>query len=251
MAPVHCSYVISDFRPPAGGIVTASYTAGSSGRTAVPSTVRAVAARPTQQPPPGQGQDGAWYLWRCSGNGAMDALYRPPVWIPNGQRVPGVAGPAPVELAALARKRLRLPEPAIAASPVGDQLVNLPTWLWLGDDWAAVEATAAVPGVTVTARAVPVSVTWDMGDGTSVRCRGPGTPYRAGTDPAAASPDCGHTYRRSSAGMPGGAFSVTATVSWDVSWSGAGGGGVFPGITTTGNADFRVAESQALVTGSG
>jgi len=34
-----------------------------------------------------------------------------------------------------------------------------------------------------------------------------------------------------------------------VTWAGAGQGGVFPDMTTTGNAAFRVAESQALNNG--
>lgn len=199
---------------------------------------------------PGSG-DGAWYVWRCSGVGWRDSVYRTPVWIADGQQAPGVAGPTPAELAEIARRQLRLPDPLVAASPVGVQLVNLPTWLWLGGDWAPVQATAAVPGVSVTARAVPESARWVMGDGSVVVCRGPGTPYTAGGDPAAPSPDCGHTYRVSSAGRPGEAFAVSVAVSWTVTWAGAGAGGTFPGLTTTGGAAFRVAESQALVTGGG
>jgi len=199
---------------------------------------------------PGSG-DGAWYVWRCSGEGWRDSVYRAPVWIADGQQAPGVAGPTPAELAEIARRQLRLPDPLVAASPVGTQLVNLPTWLWLGGDWAPVQATAAVPGVSVTARAVPASARWVMGDGSVVVCRGPGTPYTAGNDPAAPSPDCGHTYRVSSAGKPGEVFAVSVAVSWTVTWAGAGTGGAFPGLTTTGGAAFRVAESQALVTGGG
>jgi hypothetical protein len=159
--------------------------------------------------------------------------------------------PDPAEVAVAARDRLTLPEVQLSVSPVGDQLVNLPTWLWLEGEWAPVEATASVPGVTVTARAVPVSVTWDMGDGVEVVCRGPGTPYPAEADPAASSPDCGHVYRVSSAGRTGGTFPVTATVSWTVTWAGAGDSGTFPGLTTTGALAVRVIESQALVTRGG
>jgi hypothetical protein len=85
-----------------------------------------------------------------------------------------------------------------------------------------------------------------MGDGATVTCTGAGTPFQPGTDPKAPSPTCGHTYRTSSASQPGQAFPVTATVHWTVTWSGAGQGGTFPDMTTTGNAAFRVAESQAL-----
>jgi hypothetical protein len=143
-----------------------------------------------------------------------------------------------------------LPAPTIAANPVGDQLVNLPTWLWLSA-WQPVSATASVPGVSVTAVAMPTSVSWSMGDGAVVTCAGSGTPFRPGGDPRAPSPDCGHTYRISSANQPGQAFPVTATVHWTVTWSGAGQSGTFPDLTTTGNAAFRVAESQALNNGGG
>jgi hypothetical protein len=202
---------------------------------------------PTADPAPGQ--KGAWYVWQCSTAGVTDGLYRPPVWIPDGQQ-PGAAQlPSPAELAQMAYKQLRLPTPSIAANPAGEQLVNLPTWMWLSSGWGPVTATATVPGVSVTATATPTSVSWSMGDGSTVTCTGAGTPFRPGADPKASSPDCGHTYRTSSASQAGQAFPVVATVHWTVTWAGAGQGGVFPDLTTTGNAAFRVAESQALNNG--
>ncbi|SFK89050.1 hypothetical protein SAMN05421835_1424 [Amycolatopsis sacchari] len=151
----------------------------------------------------------------------------------------------------MARRQLKLPSPAISANPAGDQLVNLPTWMWLSSGWGPVSTTASVPGVSVTATATPGFVTWSMGDGSTVVCNGAGTPYSVGTDPAAPSPDCGHVYHRSSAAQPGQAFGVTATVHWTVTWSGAGQGGTFPEMTTTSTESFRVAESQALNNGGG
>ena len=85
-----------------------------------------------------------------------------------------------------------------------------------------------------------------MGDGSTVACDGAGTPFRRDADPRSSSPDCGYTYRRSSADQPGDAFAVSATVHWSVGWSGAGEVGTFPDLTTTSLAAFRVAESQAL-----
>jgi hypothetical protein len=245
-----CSYVKSDYQPPSGGVVTAAYqppsTSGGVVHAAVfrPTAFRAQAAQPGQGP-------GAWYVWKCTTEGVTDGLYRPPVWIPDGQQPGAALLPSPAELAQMARKQLRLPSPSIAANPAGDQLVNLPTWMWLSGGWGPVSATASVPDVSVTAVATPTSVTWAMGDGSTVSCTGAGTPYKAGTDPKAPSPDCGHVYRRSSASQPGQAYSVTATVHWTVTWSGAGQGGTFPDMTTTGNATFRVAESQALNNGGG
>jgi hypothetical protein len=250
-----CSYVKSDYQPPPGGVVSTAYTwpATSDGGTVqlaafTRSTADAAAqALPAADPAPGQ--QGAWYVWQCSTAGMTDGVYRPPVWIPDGQQ-PGAAQlPSPAELAQMAYKQLRLPTPSIAANPAGEQLVNLPTWMWLSSGWGPVSATASVPGVSVTATATPTSVVWSMGDGSTVTCTGAGTPFPPGTAPTASSPDCGHTYRTSSASQAGQAFPVMATVHWTVTWAGAGQGGVFPDMTTTGNAAFRVAESQALNTG--
>jgi hypothetical protein len=175
----------------------------------------------------------------------------------GGVGPPPGAGPAPVlpapgVLAALARQTLGLPSPVIRSSPAQNalQLTNLPTWLWINPaEWVPESKTATVPGESVTATATPVSVTWHPGDGSTVTCQGAGTPYASADNPAAASPSCGHTYTSSSAGQPGGAFQATATITWDVTWQGAGGaGGVLPPLFTTAVAAFRVAESQALNT---
>ncbi|WP_330334778.1 hypothetical protein OHS33_36880 [Streptomyces sp. NBC_00536] len=62
-----------------------------------------------------------------------------------------------------------------------------------------------------------------MGDGSSVSCTGPGTPYTAarGMTP---SPDCGHLYQTTSAKQPGSSFKGTATSTWSVDWAVTGGG---------------------------
>jgi hypothetical protein len=253
-----CSYVKSDYEPPSG-VVTAAYHRPlmpafvTQGAVLIrPVAVARPAGRALTSAGPTPGRSGSWYVWKCTGPGVgTDAVYRPPVWIPDGQEPGATQLPSVAELATMARKQLRLPTPAIAANPAGDQLVNLPTWLWLASGWGPVSATASVPGVSVTAVATPTSVTWSMGDGSTVTCIGAGTPFRPGTDPIASSPDCGHTYRMSSASQMGQAFPVTATVHWTVTWSGAGQSGTFPDMTATGNAAFRVAEAQALNNGGG
>jgi hypothetical protein len=177
---------------------------------------------------------GSWYQGSCSLTGMIQN--------PDLQLL------SPVDVARLARAHLALPEPALAANPADTQLVNLPTWLWLTSKWEPVTATASVPGVTVTATARPTSTTWAMGDGAIVTCDGPGTAFRAGGDPRAPSPDCGHTYLRSSAARPGEAYPVVATVHWSLTWAGAGQAGTFPEMTTASATSFRVLESQALNT---
>src|SRR3546814_21066208 len=68
--------------------------------------------------------------------------------------------------------------------------------------------------VSTTLTAVPQSVRWDMGDGTSVTCDGPGTAYDPGAPSASQSTDCDHTYRQSSATHPDTAYAMTPTGQW-------------------------------------
>ncbi|MFB9320102.1 hypothetical protein [Cryptosporangium minutisporangium] len=129
------------------------------------------------------------------------------------------------------------------------QLVGLPVWLWVPQQWwAARSASASVPGLTVTATAVPDRIVWQTGDGNQVVCRGPGTPWRPGMDAAKPSPTCGHTYRSPSSAQPGGKFRVVATVVWRVTWAGGGQSGTEPALGTSTTTTLRVGESQALLT---
>jgi hypothetical protein len=208
----------------------------------------------TWKPPPGDtadrppaGEAGAFYDVSCFGvAGTGEAI----TWLKAGT-APGPP-PAPAVLAQEATGRLTLQVGGLQSSPPagGEQLVNLPTWVWL-TRWAAVSAAAAVPGESVTATARPVSATWSFGDGSSVVCRGPGTAYQPSDGAATGSPTCGHTYRSSSAGRPGGAFPVTVTVRWAITWTGGGRAGTEPALTATARAQFRVAESQAINTSTG
>ncbi len=197
-----------------------------------------------------QGEQGAWWDFTCLDvrNGTGGGL----VWLPTGSGA-GPPPPPPAVLARQATNRLLLTSPQIDASPApsADQLVNLPTWLWIQQsNWQPVSATASVPGESVTATATPQRVTWTMGDGSTVVCHGPGTPYTRKDDPRAPSPDCGHTYRRSSADELNSAYPVSASITWEIRWSGGGQSGAFPALTTTAYAQFRVAESQAVNTSS-
>jgi hypothetical protein len=173
---------------------------------------------------------------------------------PPGQPEPP-SGPAvtPETLAQRAYRFLPLPAPVIHTNPppTQDQLVNLATFLWVGREaWGARTATASVPGLAVTVTAVPVTVTWRMGEGGVVVCRGPGTPF----DPAAGGLDqpgtCSYTYRRASAGAPAGRFTVTATTTWRITWTAAGaaGGGTLPPLSRSSQTALRVAEVQAINT---
>lgn len=147
-------------------------------------------------------------------------------------------------------ERLKLPKPVIHASPHEDlmQVVHVPTWMWVEHQtWGPVSTSAAVEGVQVTATARPQKAVWSMGDGSTVSCTGPGTPYSAKYRPDAQSPDCGYTYRRSSLAQPDKRFTVSVRVTWDVEWRGGGQAGVVPGLVIGAERQLVVDEVQAVV----
>lgn len=189
----------------------------------------------------GELQPGERFVLRTCDPGGREWLVLDPAQNAAGL---AVAPPDPRVVAASARDRLALPAVAVRLSPVGQQLVGLPTWLWIdAAGWRPVSRSASVPGATVTATATPVSVRWTTGDGTTVVCSGPGTPYSPTVAPEAASPDCGHVYRSVSSE---GGLAVSATVTWSVSWSGAGEAGVFPGLSSTGTVRADVVDAPAV-----
>ena len=193
-------------------------------------------------------QPGQWVFPVCAGPGVLNPM--PPFWV-SGATPPAavVVQVNPVVVAQQAAKQLGFASPAIEMAPPdgSPQLVGVATWLWIAPGaWRTLTASATAGPVTTTATATPSKVVWDMGDGQSVTCDGPGTPY----SPSApnAPPGCSYTW-------PGpGSFTVTATVYWSVTWtaSGAAGGGNL-GVEAGPPAEVPVAvtESQAINTPTG
>lgn len=208
-------------------------------------------AKPVTPPPPKsdprwQGHDdGA--LYECydplvAGAGGMAITYRWSATPPAGPAAP----PDPRVLAQQAVAQMRLRAVAIGIVPepgpgrVG--IIGMPTWMWVQDPGPAtlgpVTRTASAGGFSVTATAKADRVVWQMGDGTTVTCRGPGSPY-ADSFGRQSSPDCGHTYTRQ------GTYTVRATSHWTVEWSGIGLSGTIP-LTFTQAATITMGEAQAL-----
>nr|WP_255429920.1 hypothetical protein [Streptomonospora sp. PA3] len=165
----------------------------------------------------------------------------------------GGAAVDPVAVAYAQRASMELPRPRMGGSPAldTDQLVGVPTWLWVdAQGWEPVRARASVPGGWVEVTATPTTAVWEVGEGARIECAGPGTPYDPAVhDPEQASPDCGHTFSRSSAGAPGGAFRVAVEVVWQVAWSTSeGGGGELDPLATRAVEEVVVTESHGVVT---
>lgn len=165
--------------------------------------------------------DGAVWRQRCFGDVIGDLVWRASP--PPGQ--PGTLSPAQLAARAIASMGLRAPQIKLVPD-TGPGLVGLPVWLWTEvtpTTWGPNQITASVPGLAVTARAQATQIRWDMGDGNSVTCRNPGTPWKPslGTGP---SPTCGYTYSKPSRDMPGGKYTITATTTWVINWWVVGGG---------------------------
>lgn len=161
---------------------------------------------------------------------------------------PGYGGDAG-QLAQRAVQQLALEGPAIRTPLDGNEIgtVGIPLWLWTdqGDTtWGPATATAAVPGLSVTATARAKWIDWDLGDGSTMRCEGPGTPYIPGQ---VKSPTCDHVYTRSSAGLPGDVYTVTGTTTWEVTWSGGGMSGVLQ-VARSSSTTVPIGELQVLAT---
>jgi hypothetical protein len=159
--------------------------------------------------------------------------------------------PSPTELAIQALNRTPLPPPDMDMAPGGNipQLVNLATFLWINPaQWVPQTASASAGGVTSTVTATPERVVWDMGQGDSVTCEGPGLPYEPNLPDDAQPSDCKFTYRASSANRPDKTFIVRATIEYHVTWSasGAAGGGDLGISRRSSTTPVRVAELQAL-----
>lgn len=188
------------------------------------------------QPPPGSplwnghtpGEGGALYTANCGvqDGGSIGSTATSVVW----RRGPPTGSVDPAVLARRAIAAMQLQPPLIRTAPPqgsGSALVGLPVWMWTerAETVSGPITRSATEGpVSVEATGVVTAITWDMGDGTTVTC-GLGTPYRTGAD--GPSPDCGHTYVRSSIRhVPdGGPWPITATTTWTVTWSGGGRSG--------------------------
>jgi len=167
-------------------------------------------------------------------------------WLPSSP--PGYGGDAG-QLAERAVEQMTLVGPAIRTPLDGDEIgtVGIPLWLWTeqgATTWGPNTATASVPGLSVTATAQAKRIDWDLGDGSTMRCEGPGTPYIPGQ---VESPTCDHVYIASSASQPGDVYTVTGTTTWEVTWSGGGMSGVLQ-VTRSSSATVPIGELQVLAT---
>jgi hypothetical protein len=153
----------------------------------------------------------------------------------------------PGTLANQALKELPLlyPRPRMAPPTTVKQVVGIRTWMWVDPaDWHSLSATAQVPGLAATVTATPTKTIWDMGDGSTVTCNGPGTVYDPTKPDAQQRSDCSHTYQHD------GTYNVRATIVWSVSWTATNGAGGNLGLVQRSTQfTITVEQRQAIITG--
>ncbi|MFB7512883.1 ATP/GTP-binding protein [Streptomyces sp. NPDC056144] len=163
---------------------------------------------------------------------------------PGGPAAPAV-DPAVLAQQAADQMTLRGPDIGIVPKPGGMGLVGMPVYMWTErgpETYGPNTASASAGGITVTATAKVQRIVWQMGDGKTVTCTTPGTPYKPayGKRP---SPDCGHRYAQPSLV---GAFHVVATSTWTVDWQATTGQSGQMTQTRRSAVDIRVGELQAV-----
>lgn len=116
--------------------------------------------------------------------------------------------------------RRAIDEPAIFLSPPGPGYVNLGMWLAVSNaDPITLTVGNHATGPWVDVTATLTTSTWDMGNGDTITCTGPGTVLQP-DDPGWNSTDegpCGYTYRQPTPDDD--TITITTTATWTVTWN--------------------------------
>ena len=153
----------------------------------------------------------------------------------------------PLALRDIAADRIDPDPPTPASAPLWSDVpsvVQLPTWLWITDEWEPIEEEESEGFVTVVVQARPIETTWDLADGTTITCEnGPGIEWTPGA--AEGSTYCSHTFEEAAAGLVG-----TVTMHWTFRWwlNGADMGD-FGDLPVETSIAFDVTEIQAIESG--
>jgi hypothetical protein len=198
------------------------------------------------------GDESKVYITRCS-DGSTGWVTGDGADAGGGGGRPVVVLPTPAELAERARQQLKLPLPAPGMSPkvrLDDgrdaTLVRENTWLWVDHgDWSAQSERVQVGPVWAEVTARPKELRVETTTGESLRCDGPGTPYRRSYGMHAASPDCGLRFERAAEETTG-EFQIVWSVSWKGSTGASDEGGELPTMISRASETFTVAEAQSL-----
>ena len=157
---------------------------------------------------------GGIYWEYCPYSGGANAGIAYEAYLPAPPPGQPVIDPLAVAQQEIATMGLRAPVIGTAPAHGGKGLVSMPVWMWAKQGVHIWGPTTAGPLTIddVTATATVARVEWQMGNGTTVTCTGPGTLYAA-SDGLSQSPTCGF----SGYTQPG-TYTVTANAYWVVKW---------------------------------
>jgi hypothetical protein len=170
------------------------------------------------------------------------------IWLP-GLPDTVVTDPLTLSYEAIAKMQLAAPQIGTAPPPGAIGLVNMPVWMWVTtseNTWGPINRNASVPGLTVTATAKVKAMNWTMGDGQTIRCDGPGTPYKTSFG-IKQSPTCGHHYRKTSREQPNCRYTVTARADWEITWQSTLGDTGQISMTRQAAAQLRIGEATPVL----
>jgi hypothetical protein len=185
----------------------------------------------------------------CIGNGGphITPSTFPPLWSPTGHWDVTIGDPQELIRQALAVIYPTPPAVGTSPTPALNSMVGIETWLWLEGGASPATQTITDGPLSVTVRATPVGITWDPGDGGAVECSDGGANIGI-----ADTNTCHHTYDQSSAGLGGDAYTVSANVEYEGSYTVtlfgvfAGGSPNIGGATRVSSVALPVAEAQAI-----
>lgn len=201
-------------------------------------------ADPQRTPPAGQDPNGAYYTC-VPATDPDEFIVTYEFW--SATPPPGVNRYSPAQAARILISRFQLAPIEVGRTPVGGErtYIGLPVWLWAANPapltTGPYSETATLGGQTITATASVTTITYNMGDGTSFAC-GTGTPYeeRFGVQ---GSPTCDHYYTQTSGD---GAYTITATSNWTVTWTSASGAGGTINLTRASTSALEIGELQSV-----
>jgi hypothetical protein len=164
----------------------------------------------------------------------------------------------PATLAEQAFNSIVFPHPSGHRSPAEGQdyngypftYVGLWTYYWTDPaTWKPLTATASAAGLTATVTAVPVSLSFDPGDGSEGQsCAGPGRPWVESDGNSAPSEGaCGYQYSQVTGPGYDHPITSTQTIVWKITWTGTGNtGGEIPGLSTSTSGQLNVLQIKTV-----
>jgi hypothetical protein len=128
--------------------------------------------------------------------------------------------------------------------------VGLWTYYWTDPaTWKPLTASASAAGLTATVTAVPVSLSFNPGDGSGgLSCAGPGRAWvESDGNNAPSDGACGYRYSRVTGPSYDHPITSAQTIVWKIMWTGTGNtGGEIPGLSTSTSGQLNVLQIKTV-----